>query len=175
MIGRRAEKLIHQETIDIPPGFEAPAIDHFYVEEADGTPKTKRCLSLTPAAGEEKQHKLMEMWPNANDLGSNPPPGGIGAPVRFPAAGGRAGTGGRPKARSSRSWCLRKIWLRCFDQTSWLQREGNLVFSLPPSAPAFWLLVFGQLPRPPPPAINQLPAPQLPNWNGDLRTTELGR
>jgi hypothetical protein len=30
---RRAEKFIHQEAIDVPPGFDAPAAGHFYVEE----------------------------------------------------------------------------------------------------------------------------------------------
>jgi hypothetical protein len=39
---RRQEKFIQQETIDVPHGFEAPPIGHFYVTEADGTPKTKR-------------------------------------------------------------------------------------------------------------------------------------
>jgi hypothetical protein len=47
---KRQEKFIHQEAIDVPHGFEAPPIGHFYVTEADGTPKTKRHLSFTPAA-----------------------------------------------------------------------------------------------------------------------------
>ena len=32
---KRQEKFIHQETIDVPHGFEAPPIGHFYVTEAD--------------------------------------------------------------------------------------------------------------------------------------------
>jgi hypothetical protein len=47
---KRQEKFIHQEAIEVPHGFEAPPIGHFYVTEADGTPKTKRHLSFTPAA-----------------------------------------------------------------------------------------------------------------------------
>jgi hypothetical protein len=44
----------------VPPGFEAPAIGHFYVTEADGTPKTKRHLPITPAAqpGTTSKNKL---------------------------------------------------------------------------------------------------------------------
>jgi hypothetical protein len=53
---KRQERFsIHQETIDVPHGFEAPPAGHFYVTEADGTPKTKRHLSFTPAAQEEQE------------------------------------------------------------------------------------------------------------------------
>jgi hypothetical protein len=67
---KRQEKFIHQEAIDVPHGFEAPPIGHFYATEADGTPKTKRHLSFTPAAttqaeaegaGHEEQGSVMKV------------------------------------------------------------------------------------------------------------------
>jgi hypothetical protein len=101
---KRAEKLIQQEAIDVPPGFEAPAIGHFYVTEADGTPKTKRHLSFTPATQEQEQAEGAGVG-NEGDAAGTVRPNHIERSARFgdnalQHATPRRGPAGMPSSRS---------------------------------------------------------------------------
>jgi hypothetical protein len=58
---RRAEKFIHQEAIDVPPGFEAPAIGHLLLRPVVGTSAGGKgsptgSLTDTPTRGHALAH-----------------------------------------------------------------------------------------------------------------------